>query len=104
MEQVNRLLTAALTNRVLEKLIEIKKEDQNNAVKTYKDFQLVKTSILTVAIVVYKTTRVACLVVNKRVYFWRQDGKNNNTFSSSYENFFYRAQYPALANLVYTCF
>uniref|UniRef100_A0A6C0JR21 Uncharacterized protein n=1 Tax=viral metagenome TaxID=1070528 RepID=A0A6C0JR21_9ZZZZ len=126
MEQVNRLLTAALTNRRLEKMIEIIKEDENSQVKTFTDFQLVKTAILTVAIVIYKTTKIACLVVNKRVYFWRLDGKNtisnntiskntssnnnisnntiNTTFFASYENFFYRAEYPALANLVYTCF
>lgn len=84
MQVVNKILTSALTNR----------EVPDTNVK----FENVKTSLLNLVIANHKGTNLICLVVDNRVYFW----KNKDT-KIQYDNFIYRVEYPALTNLIYIC-
>jgi hypothetical protein len=99
MQQAYRILTCALSNKEIGKVEIVEDKD----VITYKDFQMVKNKAFNLVIARYKQTTVICLVTNKRVYFWRLD-KDRQTLRSTFDNFMYRPEYPALANLVYVCY
>lgn len=117
MDQLYKILTCAYTRAPLP-ILEIKPFiPENGFVWTYKNFQMYKNALFNVIIICDNPTcsgtrnavtsasddrverdnlTTVTLVVENRVYYWTEN------FYSSYENFIYNVQYPALANFVYT--
>jgi len=104
--RLNKVLTCVFTGKDLQPFDMLYNGENiiNDNIYILQDFEMIKKKApsLNLAILKYRKSKIICIVIEQKIYFYKID-RNITSFKYTLDNFFYDVQFPALSAIVYIC-